>query len=153
MPDNDLAQRRSLLTTALVGALLPKDVPEGKVLRAWLDSWAGIGHVTTGMARQGHDLQLTRYGDEAWRATFYVSGRAHSLVTATAWEKTPWRAVHKAALGALGRSEEPRRRSGPPPSSSPSRRRSLVDSVPKRWPRWPPPANRRRPPAAASRSR
>ena len=24
-------------------------------LRAWLDSWAGIGHVTVGMDRQGHN--------------------------------------------------------------------------------------------------
>ncbi len=29
-------------------------------LRTWLDSWAGIGRVATGMARQGYDLQLTR---------------------------------------------------------------------------------------------
>ena len=32
-------------------------------LRTWLDSWSGIGHVTTGMARQGYDLQLTRYDE------------------------------------------------------------------------------------------
>jgi hypothetical protein len=30
-------------------------------LRAWLDSWSGIGSVAVGMARQGFDLQLTRY--------------------------------------------------------------------------------------------
>jgi hypothetical protein len=38
-------------------------------LRAWLDSWSGIGHVTVGMARQDHDLQLTRYDEKDWRAT------------------------------------------------------------------------------------
>src|SRR5262245_36578178 len=35
---DDTVARRSLLTTALVGALLPKDVPEGQMVRAWLDS-------------------------------------------------------------------------------------------------------------------
>jgi hypothetical protein len=25
-------------------------------LRAWLDSWSGIGHITVGMHRQGYDL-------------------------------------------------------------------------------------------------
>ena len=33
-------------------------------LRIWLDSWPGIGHVAVGMARQGFDLQLTRYDDK-----------------------------------------------------------------------------------------
>ena len=26
------------------------------------------------MARQGYDLQLTRYDEKGWRATFYVTG-------------------------------------------------------------------------------
>jgi hypothetical protein len=30
--------------------------------------------------RQGWDLQLTQYGDGNWRATFYVTGQAHSIV-------------------------------------------------------------------------
>jgi hypothetical protein len=38
-----------LLTTALVGALLPPDVPEGHMLRGWLDSWSGVGHVLDAM--------------------------------------------------------------------------------------------------------
>jgi len=41
MPDDNIAQRCDLLTTALVGALLPNDVPEGHMIRAWLNSWAG----------------------------------------------------------------------------------------------------------------
>jgi hypothetical protein len=28
-----------------------------------LDSWSGIGRVAVGMARQGYDLQLTRYDE------------------------------------------------------------------------------------------
>ena len=38
------------------------------------ERWAGIGHVAVGMARQGYDLQLTRYDEKAWRATCYTSG-------------------------------------------------------------------------------
>jgi hypothetical protein len=37
----------SLLTAVLVGALLPVEVAEGRMIRGWLDSWAGIGHVLT----------------------------------------------------------------------------------------------------------
>jgi hypothetical protein len=51
---------RSLLTTALVGALLPQDVPEGRMMRAWLDSWAGIGHVVDAMHAEGYNLRLMR---------------------------------------------------------------------------------------------
>jgi hypothetical protein len=43
-------------------------------LRTWLDSWAGIGRIAVGMARQGYDLQLTRYDERGWRATFYTTG-------------------------------------------------------------------------------
>jgi hypothetical protein len=43
-------------------------------LRTWLDSWSAIGHVTVGMARQGYDLQLTRYDERGWQATFYTPG-------------------------------------------------------------------------------
>jgi len=33
-----------------------------------------IGHVTVGMAHQGFDLQLMRYDERGWRATFYTPG-------------------------------------------------------------------------------
>ncbi len=52
-------------------------------LRTWLDSWSGIGHVVVGMARQGYDLQLTRYDEKGWRATFYTTGMEHSPTSAT----------------------------------------------------------------------
>src|SRR3989442_12598607 len=63
------------------------------VLHEWLDSWSGIGVIERGMARQGYDLQLTRYADEGWWATFFLTGREHSMTQATgsAWE-APWRA-------------------------------------------------------------
>jgi hypothetical protein len=49
------------------------------------------------MARQGYDLQLTRYYERGWRATFYTTGMEHSPTGATgsAWEPTPRRAVQR----------------------------------------------------------
>ena len=74
-------------------------------LRTWLDSWAGIGHVVVGMARQGYDLELTRYDERGWRATFYTSGMGHlpTSATGTGWERTPWHATQRAAWEALSR--------------------------------------------------
>src|SRR5436309_15608496 len=66
-------------------------------LRTWLDSWSGIGHVAVGMARQGYDLQLTRYDEKSWRAAFYTTGIEHPPTSASAWEPTPWRDVQGAA--------------------------------------------------------
>ena len=76
-------------------------------LRTWLDSWRGIGHVAVGMARQGYDLQLTRYDERGWRATFYASGIEHSptSATGTGWERTPWHAVQRAAWEALRKAD------------------------------------------------
>ena len=72
-------------------------------LRTWLDSWSGIGHVAVGMAHQGFDLQLTRYDERGWRATFYTTGMEHSptSATGTGWESTPWHATQQAAWEAL----------------------------------------------------
>src|SRR2546425_9156406 len=77
------------------------------VLHEWLDSWSGIGVIERGMARQGYDLQLTRYADEGWRATFFLTGREHSMKQATgsAWERTPWRAGPGAAGGGVEEGE------------------------------------------------
>jgi hypothetical protein len=49
---------------------------------------------------KGWDVQLTAYARD-WRATFYVTGAAHSIVSGSAWEPTPWRAVQRAAWVAL----------------------------------------------------
>ena len=69
--------------------------------------WAGISAIATGMARQGYDLQLARYDERGWRATFYPTGMEHSITSATvsAWERTPWHAVQGAARDALRRAE------------------------------------------------
>src|SRR2546430_9333319 len=101
-----LDQRARLLRAAVGFALVPPDHPELQVLRRWLDNWRGIGDIATGMTRQGWDLQLTEYDGEHWRATFFVSGQAHSIVGGSAWAATPWRATQRAAWDALQKAEE-----------------------------------------------
>jgi hypothetical protein len=93
-----------MFVTLSFGRLEPSLALGLAALHEWLDSWSGIGVIERGMARQGYDLQLTRYANEGWRATFYVAGREHSVTqaTGTAREPTPWRAVQIAALEALG---------------------------------------------------
>jgi len=41
------------------------------------------------------------HGDGHWRATFYVTGLAHSILGGTAWEPTVWRAVQRAGWDAM----------------------------------------------------
>lgn len=94
---------------ALAAALprIPPDMaPVFPGLHRWLDSWRGIGDLVTGMNRQGYDLALTQYPD-AWRCAFYTTGREHSLTSTTgsAWEKTPWLGVQRAAARALDKME------------------------------------------------
>ncbi len=102
-----LDQRGQLLRAALgfAGSSMPSYDRALHALRTWMDSWVGIGRVAAGMARQGYDLQLTRYDEKGWRATFYTSGMEHSptSATGTAWERTPWHAVRNAAWDALKR--------------------------------------------------
>ena len=100
----DLVRRRRLLVATLAAVRLAPEAGAASPLthcQQWLDRWAGVGLVATGMARQGFDLELTRFGDEGWRATFSPAGRAHSVISGSAWEVTPWRAVQRAAWEAL----------------------------------------------------
>ena len=94
-----------LRLVTLEAARVDADAPVLGALRSWLDSWRG--DVVHGMARQGFDLQLTRYDERGWRATFYTTGMEHSITSATAsaWERTPWHAVQGAARDALRRAE------------------------------------------------
>jgi hypothetical protein len=63
-----------LLLVTLEATRVQADLPVLHSLRSWLDSWRGIGDVERGMARQGYDLQLTRYDEKGGRATFYRDG-------------------------------------------------------------------------------
>jgi hypothetical protein len=89
------------LHAALVAVLLPGTAPELALAHRWLDNWRGVGQIAEGMHRAGWDLQLTEYGDGNWRATFYVTGQAHSIVSGTAWEPSAWTAVQRAAWDTL----------------------------------------------------
>jgi hypothetical protein len=106
-----LQRRRRTLLVMLAATRFqypPGGEPEAvRLLRGWLDGWLGIGRIAVGMARQGYDLQLTRYDREGWRATFYPEGRSHSVTAAvgSAWEPSPWRAVQHAAFETLRRLE------------------------------------------------
>jgi hypothetical protein len=77
-----LDQRGQLLRAALGLAGLPRPSYDRALhaLHSWPDSWAGIGRLAVGMAHQGFDLQLTRYDERGWRATFYAAGMG------AAWE-------------------------------------------------------------------
>jgi len=96
-----------LLLVTLEAARVDADLPALGALHSWLNSWRGIGDVERGMAHQGFDLQLTRYDERGWRATFYTTGMEHSITSATAsaWERMPWHAVQGAARDALGQAE------------------------------------------------
>jgi hypothetical protein len=106
----DDARRAALMFATLGFAGLPRipaDIaPVFQGLDRWLDSWRGIGDLVTGTNRQGYELALPQYPD-GWRCTFFVTGGEHSLTPATgsAWEKTPWLAVQRAAARALARIE------------------------------------------------
>ena len=104
-----IVDRRARLMLAALG-FLRLEGPLPPVLHAlhrWLDTWRGIGHLAVGMARQGYDLQLTRYDDRGWRETYFASGMEHSptSATGTAWERTPWRAVQHAAGEVLSKDD------------------------------------------------
>jgi hypothetical protein len=95
------------LRAALAAVLVQSPAPELQLVHRWLDTWSGLGAIAAGMHRQGWDLQLTEYGDGHWRATFYVTGQAHSIVGGSACEATPCTAVQRAAWAALKRSAGP----------------------------------------------
>jgi hypothetical protein len=83
------------LRAALAAVLIRTCEPELRLVHDWLDSWSGVGLIAVGTHRRGWDLQLTQYGDGNWRATFYVTGVAHSIVAGSAWEPTAWGAVQR----------------------------------------------------------
>ena len=109
-PATDGARRASLMFATLAAAALPRVpadmAPAFQALHRWLGSWRGIGDLVAGMNRQGYDLELIQYPD-AWRCTFFTTGREHSLTsrTGSAWEQTAALAVQRAAARALDRME------------------------------------------------
>jgi hypothetical protein len=92
--------RRALLTAALGFLQLRQQTTEVALLRRYLDSWRGLGDLVVGVNAQGYDLEMRQF-PTGWRANLYPTGTAHSIVVASAWELTPWRAVQQAAWAAL----------------------------------------------------
>jgi len=98
----DAARR---LRAALAAVRVHADAPELALVHSWLDSWRGVGLLAVGLHRVGYDLDLRQYGDGHWRASFYVTGLAHSILGGSAWEPTVWRAVQRAGWDALQHAE------------------------------------------------
>jgi hypothetical protein len=59
------------------------------------------------MAAGSRSLQLSRFLQDGWSATFYPAGIAHSLtpMVGSGWAREPWTAVQRAAWEALRRRE------------------------------------------------
>ena len=102
MPDD---QRRRNLTAVLGFLLLFPEAPELRLLHKWADAWSAVGAIVASLHRTGYDLDLRQYGDGHWRATFYVTGLADSILGGSAWEATVWRAVQRAGGEALKHAE------------------------------------------------
>lgn len=99
------AQRRVLLTAALGFTRLRGHEPVPRVVLAlsrWTNSWTGLGAIVVGMHVQGYDAQLQQC-PEGWRADFYTTGMAHSILHGSAYR---WRAVQTAAWEALTKPED-----------------------------------------------
>src|SRR4029450_115405 len=99
---------------ALAAVLVQAEAPELALVHRWLDNWHGVGLLTVGLHRIGYDLDLRQYGDGNWRASFSVTGLAHSILGGSAWEPTAWRAVQRAGWDAIQHAE---RNLGLPPSA------------------------------------
>jgi hypothetical protein len=100
MPD-DLARERALLTTSLVAAILPENVPEAGMLRAWFDSWSDAGHVIEAMHDLGYDVRLMQ-SPFCWWAEFWYEVNPLPKWLGRAGDAQPWRAVQRAAGGRVG---------------------------------------------------
>ena len=98
-------QSRSNLTAALGFAHLVPRAPELRLLHRWLDTWRGVGVLAAGLHRVGYDITLIQQGDEGWSATFFVTGRIHSISGGWATAPTPWRAVQRAGWDAIQHAE------------------------------------------------
>ena len=74
-----LARDRFRLATVLVAAQFPETVPEARMLRAWLDRWAGLGDIVTGMNRQGFDARRSRF-PFGWRPSIALASEPDAEV-------------------------------------------------------------------------
>jgi hypothetical protein len=101
----ELDPRGRRLRAALAAVLVKADAPELKLVHGLLDSWSGIGLVVVGMAHQGFQVSLGEHGAGRWIAVFFHGSGGHEPLAAegTAQERTPCRAVQRAAWEAVPR--------------------------------------------------
>lgn len=97
------SRERALLTTILVGARLPAEVPEGRMLRAWLDTWAGAGHVVDAMNELGYHARLTQSPFGWWAEFCRAQVDPLPRWIGRGFDAAPWRAVQQASLATLRR--------------------------------------------------
>jgi hypothetical protein len=78
---SEVSRRLASLRAALAFLQLRVQAPELRLLHRWLDTWAGIGLVVTGMTRHGFQLGLDLSGPKMTQRTAYtqavvsISGR------------------------------------------------------------------------------
>jgi hypothetical protein len=101
-----LDQHGQLLRAALGFVGLPSNDHALHVLRSYLDSWSGIGRIAVGMARQGYDLQLTRYDERGWRGEILHDGDG-ALADERDWYGMGAHALARDAAGGVGGVELP----------------------------------------------
>jgi hypothetical protein len=74
------------------------------MLRGWLDTWSGVGHVLDAMTASGYHVEL-RQSVFGWRAEFHREAMQPSRSTWAGVRTDPlfWRAVQMGALDVLNR--------------------------------------------------
>jgi hypothetical protein len=100
-----MSDRCALLTAPLGFLQLRQDPPEVCPLRRYLDSCRVVGDIIAGLHAQALDIEMRQF-PRGWRVNLYPTGTAHSIVVASAWEPTPWRAVQRAGWAALSRPDQ-----------------------------------------------
>jgi hypothetical protein len=94
-------RRRAILIAALGFLRYPPKTHGLAALRAWLDTWSGIGLIVVGMERQHYTVSIRKVADE-WVASFH-----HDPMSAPSGfgsGDAPWHALQQAAWAAVKRS-------------------------------------------------
>jgi hypothetical protein len=92
-------RRLATLRAALGFLAVTPAAPELQLLHRWLDSWAGLGLVVTGVERLGLRASLTHVAEGEWRASF--AGHPMFAPVGYGVAATPWGAVQVAARAAI----------------------------------------------------
>jgi hypothetical protein len=78
--------------------LIKAEAPELALVHRWPDNWRGVGLLVEGLHR-------TQYGDNTFRATFYITGIAHSI---RRWQRVGVDARGTHSAGGVGGYRRPR---------------------------------------------